>query len=246
MIIIIVSESNCDIAAAMKMKELKTEERPREKIIAAGTEGLSNGELVAVLLRNGNRNESALDLGRRLLEEGGGSLTGLFSMSAEKMCGIGGIGPCKSAEICAALELGRRFLEERVLADKRPIVTARMVYDLEIPRYKGLDREICSVLFLNRGNVLTGRSVVSSGSSTSTGVEIKDIVRRAIEARASGIIMVHNHPSGNPVPSEADLRQTQKLKKALSPFDVTLVDHVIICDDRYYSFDEERTVKIPL
>ena len=214
-------------------------ERPREKMIAKGPGALSNGELLAVILRSGSREENAADLARRLLSQCGGMLTGLFSMPAEKMAGIKGMGPCKIASVQAALELGRRFYEEGSSLDHRPVTTAGMIYDILRPSFKGLLHEECWAVYLNNSNYVLEKRRITTGSSDQTTIDVRGIVRAALDKGASSVILAHNHPSGNPRPSRADIEFTERLHDAVEAFNIKLLDHVVVCDDCYYSFSDD-------
>lgn len=207
-------------------------------MIASGPSGLSNGELLAIVLRNGSKGESALELARRLLESGG-SLAGLFNKTADWLKSFDGVGPCKSAEILAVFELGKRFMEESSGATKTPIVTARMVFDLVAPRLKGLAHEETRALFLNAGNYLLSQEQIGIGDGASTIIDVPRILRLALEKKASGMILIHNHPTGNPHPSKADIETTKSLKTALNALGLNLLDHVIVSDRKFFSFADD-------
>ena len=237
----------------MLIKEIVVADRPREKLLSKGVEALGDGELLAVLLRCGNAGEGAQELAQRLLRSSGG-LVALSALSARELCGLPGLGPAKAATLLAAFELGRRFLSEGVVTSQpsslsdlsqafsshRPILTPRMAYDLMLPLLKGRRNEECWVLFLNVSNYPVGRERVSTGGWNSTTIDVREIVRLALGYRAAGIILVHNHPGGNPRPSQADIRYTEILRKSLSVFDISLQDHVVISDARFFSFSEDR------
>lgn len=209
--------------------------------MSLGPGGLSNGELLAILLRNGTAGESVIELARKLLEEAGGRLTWLFNMTPERMRSVPGIGPCKSAEVMAAFELGKRFMEESSGLSDSPIVSARSVYELTAPRMKGLSHEETRVLFLNGHNCLLAQERIGIGDSSATILDIPRLLRLAIERRASGVILIHNHPSGNPLPSDADLEMTKSLKLSLNSLGISLIDHIIVSDCRFFSFSDNRT-----
>lgn len=232
----------CDRFAGMKMTELCLDERPREKLLEKGAEALSNAELLAIMLRTGTGTMNAIDLGRELLRGAGGTLNSVSSLPLERLCAFSGIGQGKAATIVAAFELGRRaFTEENTVSDKA-ISNPRDVFRLMIPHMKSLDHEECWAIFLNRANLFIGKEMMSKGGLEATIMDSKTIVRRAIEKKASGVILVHNHPSGSARPGAADIRQTEMLKKALSTCDISLIDHIVIAFDSYYSFaDEELT-----
>jgi len=227
----------------MKMKDLCESERPRERMRALGAGSLGNGELIAILLRNGNSRESAVELSQRLLQSVDGKLSELFNMSLEQLLGFSGIGLCKAASVAAAFELGKRFLQENSGSDRGPLVSGRMVYELMIPLLKGLDHEESWVIWLNGKNRPTGKTRVNSGGMNSTVLDIRRINKMALERNASGLILVHNHPNGDPRPSDADIRQTNALHDSLEATGIKLVDHVIAADHYFYSFTEERVMK---
>ncbi len=224
----------------MKIKDLSADERPREKMLARGAGSLSDGELLAVLLRSGHRDTSALDLARQLLALGEGRLGVLFHLTQDRLQSLPGIGPGKAASVIAAFELGRRFLKEESSVVKTPLVTARQVYDRMIPQLKGLPAEECWVLFLNNHNYLIGMTRASSGGGSQTVIDIRHIIRLALDKGASALILVHNHPSGNPTPSRADIRQTDALRAGVGAMGLDLLDHVVVADDSFYSFADER------
>ena len=224
----------------MKIKDLSAAERPREKMLARGTGSLSDGELLSVLIGSGTPSESALDLARRLLALADGQLGALFNLSPDKLLAVPGIGPCKASSILAAFELGRRFLQEEASLAREPLLTARQVYDLLIPRLKGLPYEECWILLLNSRLYLAGKILVSRGGPDSTVIDTRRIVRHALDKGASSLVLVHNHPSGNPRPGPADIRQTEALRKGVSALGLTLLDHVVVSDDAFVSFADDR------
>ncbi len=226
----------------MKIKDLGADERPIEKLVEKGAGALSNAEIIAVLLRSGTVDLNAMDVARLMLSKSEGSLVRLSGMSIERMTDIPGIGQKKAASLAAAFELGRRFSLEGSKVEKKAISSSEMVYKTMAPRLKGLSHEECWVLYLNRANYIIGKEMVSSGGFSSTTIDTKMLVIKAMEKKACGIILIHNHPSGNPRPGDADLRQTKLLKNALSPMDIALLDHVIICDDCYFSFADDEVI----
>lgn len=227
----------------MKISDISLSERPREKLIARGAGTLGNAELLAILLRTGTRSESVLDIAHRLLAAADGSLLKLASLPREALCAIPGIKSDKSVTVLAAFELGRRFLDEHSWLPKEIIATPKQAYELMIPQMKGLAHEECWILLLNKAQRLIGREQMTRGGSMSTTIDIKDILRKALDAGAHAIILVHNHPSGNPIPGPADIAQTKALQKAAKSMELSLLDHIIVCDDSYYSFTDERMVQ---
>lgn len=224
----------------MKIKELCESERPREKMLAKGAAALSEAELLAVLLRNGTREMGALDLAHRLLNLAEGSLTSLFKMSMPAMRKLSGIGPEKACSVMAAFELGRRFLEDESGGRNVPINTPRRIYELMIPCLKGLTHEELWVLFLNKNNRLIGKQKLSSGGLDTTVIDNRLVMQACVERCATSIVMVHNHPSGDPHPSHDDIVCTAQLRKACSSFNIILLDHVVVCDTTFWSFADER------
>lgn len=227
----------------MKIKELFQDERPRERLLKNGADSLSNAELLAIMLRTGTQKMNALEVARSLLEKSGGQVGGIATMSIDRLLQLDGLGPAKAATLAAAFELGRRCALEGVDLKKEAISSPGTVYRIMIPHMKTLDHEECWVLYLNRANNLICKEMMSCGGLDSTLIDSKSILCRALEKKASGLILVHNHPSGSPLPGTADIKQTQILKKALQACDISLVDHVIICQASYYSFADEQVVK---
>lgn len=224
----------------MKMKELCEDDRPREKMMRLGSASLSNAELLAILLRTGTGKMNVLEVAREILREAEGRLTEVAGMSVERLCHVDGIGPGKAVTVAAAFELGRRVAAEDGVAKMPQMDSPRRVYMTMQPQLRDLRHEECWVLFLNHANRLIGKEMVSKGGMDSTSVDKRVILRRALDRKASGIILVHNHPSGNPYPSVEDIRQTRELGKALASCDLHLVDHVIVSGHSYYSFSDER------
>ena len=222
----------------MKLKELNIEERPRERLIAKGSSALGNAELLAILLRTGSGNKNVLEMSHELLAAAG-SLTELSAMSIDKMQAIGGIGKNKAATVTAAFELGRRFAAEGSRSPCRAITNASQIFSIMFPVLKGIDHEECWILYLNRANHILYKEKVSIGGLSSTTIDTNSILRKAIEKKADGIILVHNHPSGNPQPGKADVVETERLKKAAETFSISMLDHVIISDSGYYSFADQ-------
>ncbi|MBR5385627.1 MAG: DNA repair protein RadC [Bacteroidales bacterium] len=221
----------------MKIKDMCEVERPREKMLSKGPQALSNPELLAILLRTGSGRRSAIDLAHELLCLTGGRLSVKLAPDPLKMLlSIKGIGPDKAATVIAAMELGRRAFEEETMLGSKSLCEPSSVYDIMRPHLKGLDHEELWVIYLNRANFLIAKERITSGGPDSTIIDNRQVVRRCLEHQASGIIIVHNHPSGSPRPGKQDIIRTGSLKKALDTFGISLLDHVIVCDDCYFSF----------
>jgi DNA repair protein RadC len=223
----------------MKMTELCEDDRPREKMIRNGAAVLSNAELIAVLLRTGTGKMNALDVAREVLRAADGRLTELADMSVERLRHVDGIGPGKAVAVAAAFELGRRVAAEDGVEKMPQMDSPRKVYMVMIPLLRDIRHEECWVLFLNHANRLVGKEMISRGGMESTAIDKRIILRRALDRKASGVILVHNHPSGTPYPSVEDIRQTRELGKALASCDLRLVDHVIVSGRSFYSFSDE-------
>lgn len=227
----------------MRIKELCPDERPRERMRLRGAKALSNADLLAILLGSGTGGRNVIDVAQELMVSAGGRLSLLGVMPLEKLVSHKGVGEARAVTIAAALELGRRAFEEQVIVDKRAITSPDIVYQLMLPQLKNLDHEECWVLYLNRANYLIGKEMITSGSMESTLIDTGRILKKAIEKQSSYVILVHNHPSGSPRPGQADICQTEVLRRALSAVEIHLADHVVIADDSFYSFSEERIGK---
>ena len=224
----------------MKIADLDRAERPREKMRRLGVRNLTNAELVAVLLRTGTGGLNALEAAQELLRAAGWHLPALAAASIETLCVQKGVGINKAMTLQAAFELGRRAAGEPDLPDGRRLAAPEAVYRLMLPRLRLLDHEECWALYLNNAGRLLADERLSSGSQDATVIDPKAVTRRALEHRARSVILVHNHPSGSPLPGQADLRETHALKQALNTFRIDLKDHIIIAGDSYYSFADER------
>ncbi|MGM9739494.1 MAG: DNA repair protein RadC [Candidatus Cryptobacteroides sp.] len=222
----------------MKLKEMNLEDRPRERLVAKGPEALGNAELTAILLRTGGGGLNVLETAQALLASAG-SLSGLSAMSLEKMMETKGIGLDKAVTISAAFELGRRFAAEKA-GSPAQITSAGQIYEIMQPLMKGLDHEECWIFFLNRANRIIFKEKLTTGGQSSTVMDSGIVIRKALEKKALGLILCHNHPSGSPMPGTADAKQTESLKKAAETFGISLLDHVIIGDGCYYSFADEE------
>lgn len=224
----------------MKIKEMCEAERPRERLLAAGAGAMSNSELLAILLRTGYGGYSALDLAQSILKRFEGSLTAIAGLSVEELSRIPGIKSGKASTLCAALELGRRFISEKSSGRKTAVSGADVVYRIMKPVLKGLRHEECWVILMNRSNQVLKKAKLTSGGSSATVIDVGQIIRLALDSHAASVVLVHNHPSGNPFPSKADIEQTRLLKDAVNSVQIDLLDHVIVCDDSYFSFSAEQ------
>ena len=226
----------------MRMKDLCLDDRPREKMLEKGPGALSNAELLAIMIRTGTEKMNVVDVARTLLASAEGRLNAIADMPVERLCLVSGIGRSKAVTIAAAFELGRRCSMELAVPDKVSVSSPKVVFRMMLPFLRGLDHEECWVMFLNRANYVLGKERMSVGGLESTVVDVKAILRRALERKATGIILVHNHPSGSAMPGQADIRQTAILKKALQTCEIQLIDHVVVAEDSWYSFADEQLV----
>lgn len=206
-------------------------------MLERGAAALTDAELTAILLRTGSCDTSALDLARELLERAGDSLRNLSNFSYDNLVSIKGIGTAKAVTLLAAMEIGHRSMLPA--GDEQVIITdAGSALDIMAPVIANLDHEECWVLFLNRSNRVIAKERLSIGGCSSTTIDVKLVVKKAVEKLACGIILIHNHPSGKASPGEKDRAATQALKKAAELLDIALLDHIIVAGNRYYSFCE--------
>ena len=227
----------------MKILDMCPDERPREKMRLRGAKALSNAELLAILLGSGTEGRNVMDVAQELMVSAKGRLSLLGAMPLERLVTHKGVGEARAIGIAAALELGRRAFEEASVIDKRSVTSPQLVYQLMLPTLKNLDHEECWVLFLNKANYIIGREMITSGSMGHTPLDIGRILKKAIEKQCCHLILVHNHPSGSPLPGQADIFQTDLLRKALGAVGITLTDHIIVAEGSFYSFSEERVGK---
>ena len=222
----------------MKILDFCRQERPRERLTSSGVAALSNAELLALILRTGYLETNALDMGRMLLKESDGSLVTMSGFSMDRLMALEGIGPGKASSILAAFELGKRCCSEPSEISKVSLKSPYMVFSIMNPSMKGLSHEELWALFLNNANYLTGKLLLCSGGISAVSVDVRKLVVSAMEKKATSVILVHNHPSGNPRPGKEDISCTDMMRQALKTFDIALLDHVIISDDSFYSFSE--------
>ena len=226
---------------SLKITDWAVEDRPREKMIQYGTSTLSDAELLGILISSGTKEKSAVDLGRELLSRVNNNLTALGKLTIADLTKVHGIGNARAVTIAAALELGRR----RKLSEIPEVVQIKCskdVADIFQPILSDLLHEEFWILFLNRSNRVINRMKLSQGGISGTVTDVRLVMKKAVECLASGIIVCHNHPSGNLSPSEADSKITQKIKEAGNLLDVQLLDHLIISDKDYYSFADNGLI----
>lgn len=225
------------------MKKLKIlnwaeEDRPREKLELKGKSALSEAELIAILIGSGSREHSAVDLSKHILSKVGNDLNVLAKLTIQELTKFKGIGKAKAIAIVSALELGRR--RKSTTRESRPqIKSSQSVYNLMISDLMDQPTEQFWVIMLNRSNRVINKRAISLGGVSGTVVDPKVIFKIALEDLASGIILVHNHPSGNLKPSTADKKLTEKMTSAGKMLDIPILDHLIFTDEGYFSFADE-------
>ena len=220
---------------SLKITDWAVGDRPREKLILKGTSSLSDAELLAILISSGTKDKSAVDLGRELLGIVNNNLNSLGKLTISDLKKLHGIGTARAVTITAALELGRRRKLSEI-PDVTQIKCSKDVADIFQPLLSDISHEEFWILFLNRSNKVINNMKLSQGGISGTVTDVRIVMKKAIEYLASGIIVCHNHPSGNLNPSESDTKITQKIKEAGALMDIQLLDHLIISDKDYYSF----------
>ncbi len=224
---------------SFSIKNWSQNDQPREKLRDKGKAILSDAELVAILIGSGNREESAVALCKRILASVDNNLNALGKLSIQQLMEFKGIGEAKAISITAALELGRRRrLEDPLQLDK--ITSSRSVYDIMQPILGELPHEEFWILYLNNSNKVIHKSQLSKGGITGTLVDVRLVLKNALEVGATALILCHNHPSGTLKPSQADKDITQKLKTAAQSLDIKVLDHLIVTEKAYFSFADEE------
>ncbi len=218
-------------------------ERPRERLLEEGPAALTEAQLLAILLRVGRQSTSAVDVGMDLLERLGG-LQGLANRSVQELCAVPGIGPAKVAQIKAAIELGKRALSAP-LTTGTVITQSRTVFDHYYPLLRDVRRELFKVILLDAKHAVIREKTVSEGTLTSSLVHPREVFNEAVRESAAAVIFLHNHPSGDPRPSQEDRALTARLQDAGDILGVQVLDHVIVGDGRYVSFADEGWMSPP-
>lgn len=221
------------------IKNWSEDDRPREKMLQKGRSTLSDAELIAILIGSGSRDESAVALSQRILASIENNLNELGKLSIRNLTGFKGIGNAKAISILAALELGRRRREEDAL-EKKKITSSNSVFELMQPLIGELPHEEFWIVYLNNSNKVLQKTQLSKGGITGTLVDIRIVLKNALQLGAVGIILVHNHPSGTLQPSLADKQLTQKIKTAGESLDIKVLDHIIITEKAYFSFADDN------
>lgn len=226
----------------LRITDWAEEDRPREKLLMKGVQTLSDAELLAILIGSGNKNETAVELSQRILHFVKNNLNSLGRLSINELINnFNGIGEAKAITIIAALELGRRRKDSE--REKMAQIKSSIdIFNLFQPILGDLPHEESWILLLNSANKIIKRLQVSKGGLNVITIDIRMIMKESIESLATGIILVHNHPSGNLTPSREDDDITTKLSVASSFVDIQMIDHVIITDDGFYSYKDENRI----
>lgn len=217
-------------------------ERPRERLLAKGPENLSDAQLLAILLRTGRRDSSAVQVAMEVLHHVG-SLAGIVQSGIEELCKIPGIGPAKVAQLKAALELGKRAMAVPISTGTKISSSADLFRHFH-PLLRDLKRELFKVILLDAKNTVIKEATVSEGSLTLSIVHPREVFALAVRESAAGVIFLHNHPSGDPTPSAEDRRLTDRLVTAGEVLGIRVLDHMVIGDGRYVSFADEGWIKV--
>jgi len=224
----------------MRLKDWSEQDRPREKLALSGRRLLSNAELIAILIGSGSKEETAVELSKRILADINNNLDDLARYSLADLCRYKGIGEAKAVSIVAALELGRRRKNSNIL-EKPQITSSEDAYNVLRSVYADLNHEEFWILLLNTNNRVVGKELISKGGSGMVAVDAKAVFQSVLQAKATGLILSHNHPSGALKPSQADKQMTNKIMEGAKYLDIRLLDHLIISDEGYYSFlDNEQ------
>jgi DNA repair protein RadC len=219
----------------LSIKNWQNDDRPREKLLLKGKQALSNAELIAILIGSGNTKESAVELAQRIMQSVDNNLINLSRLSIKDLMKFKGIGEAKAITIVGAMELGRRRREEEV-KEKKKIGSSKDVFEIFQTNMADSPFEEFWILLVNRANKIIGKHQISQGGVSGTVADPKRIFQLALENLASGIILCHNHPSGNIQPSQQDIKLTRKINEGAKLLEINLLDHIILGDENYYSF----------
>lgn len=223
---------------SFSIKNWNQDDQPREKLLYKGKSTLSDAELVAILIGSGNRDESAVALCKRILASVDNNLKALGKLSIKQLMQFKGIGEAKAITIAAALELGRRRRGEEAL-EREKITSSVSVFELMQPIIGEIEHEEFWIIYLNNSNKILRKNLISKGGITGTVVDVRIVLKNALELGAVGLILTHNHPSGTLKASQADKQVTQKLKLAAQSLDIKVLDHIIVTEKAYFSFADQ-------
>lgn len=228
-------------SSSFSIKDWSDDDKPREKLVQKGRAALSNAELIAILIGSGTKNETAVALSKRILSSANNNLNELGRVSIKQLMKFKGIGEAKAVSIAAAMEIGRRRQNEKAVS-KAQISGSKAVFNLLQPLIADLPHEEFWIVYLNNSNKVIHKAQLSKGGITGTLVDIRLVMKQALEFGAVSLVLAHNHPSGTLKPSEADKKITKKLQKASEALDIRVLDHVIIAQNNYYSFADNNLI----
>jgi DNA repair protein RadC len=223
----------------LTIKNWAEDDQPREKLMLKGKQVLSDAELIAILIGSGSRNESAVELSKRILASVDNNLNAIGKLSISQLITFKGIGEAKAISIVAAMELGRRRRDEDNI-ELKEITSSKAIFEIMQPIIGELPHEEFWVLYVNNANKVIYKSQISKGGITGTVADVRIIFKIALEQNATGIFLVHNHPSGNLQASKPDLEITKQLKLAGQQLSILVLDHIIITENGYLSFRDEN------
>ncbi len=222
----------------LSIKAWAVEERPREKLVSRGISSLTDGELIAILISSGNKKESAVELSRRIMDSVRHNLHELGKLNCDELKRFRGIGDAKAITLIAAMELGRRRNQSEALENFQ-IRGSRDAANYLRPEIGDLSHEEFWVIFLNRQNKVMDKQRLSQGGMTGTVIDVRMVLKQALEKHATSLIFCHNHPSGNLEPSDADKKITRQLKEAAALMEIPVIDHLIVTQSGFFSFADE-------
>lgn len=228
---------NVDLNNSYTIKDMPLSERPREKLYKYGVNSLSNAELIAVIIRTGNREDTAIDLANRLLSMDSSGLKFLSDASFEELTSVKGIGTCKASQILAAVELGKR-ISAQFGQEKAKITSPSDIVNILMEEMRCLKKEHFKIAILDTKNQIITIESISVGNLNSSIVHPREVFNAAIRRSGNSIILIHNHPSGDPMPSQEDINITNRIVEAGSIIGIKVLDHIIIGDNKYISFKE--------
>ena len=218
------------------------DDRPREKLLLKGKGQLSKAELIAILIGSGNREQSAVELSKHILKSVGNNFAELSKLGVKDLCKFNGIGEAKAISIIAALEIGRRRRADDVIEKKKKIKSSKDAYDVLYADLSDKNYEEFWILLLDRANQIIKKINISEGGLSGTIADPKKIFKYALENNSSSIILAHNHPSNNIKPSDNDIKLTKTISKAASVLEISVLDHIIVGSDKYFSFADESMI----
>ena len=225
----------------LTVKDLPLDDRPREKLLLRGSQSLSDAELIAILLRTGKKGKSVLEIAREIISSEG-NLATLATRTVDSLQKVDGIGKDKAATLAAAFELSRRILSQPKWFSNRKITSPQDIAEIFIPILRDDIKEKFIVVCLNSANRVIKYETISVGNLNSSVVHPREVFKVAIDNSSASIILIHNHPSGNPEPSNEDIRITKKIVESGKILEIPVFDHLIIAGETYTSFVEKRLI----